>query len=393
MKAEGKRRKGMKVVVAIDSFKGSLSSMEAGMAMKEGILKADPQADVVVKPLADGGEGTTEAFVEGMNGTWIETEVTGPMGEKVTAAYGYLEESQTAVMEMAQAAGITMVTEETRDVKKATTYGVGEMIKDAIQRGCRKFLIGIGGSATNDCGIGMLAALGAKFYDKDGNPAGIDCEAAGKIVRIETQEMLPQLKECEFQVACDVTNPLCGTNGATYIYGPQKGVKPEMLEELDGWHRNFALKTKEALGCDYAETPGAGAAGGLGFALLSYLNANLESGISLVIDAVGLKEAVKDADFVVTGEGRLDHQTAMGKVPVGVAKMAKTYGAKVVAVAGSVTKDAKACNQEGIDAYFPILPGILTLQESMEKDNAKQNMQNTGEQIFRLICACRGKEA
>ena len=199
MKAEGKRRKGMKVVVAIDSFKGSLSSMEAGMAMKEGILKADPQADVVVKPLADGGEGTTEAFVEGMNGTWIETEVTGPMGEKVTAAYGYLEESQTAVMEMAQAAGITMVTEETRDVKKATTYGVGEMIKDAIQRGCRKFLIGIGGSATNDCGIGMLAALGVKFYDKDGNPAGIDCEAAGKIVRIETQEMLPQLKECEFK--------------------------------------------------------------------------------------------------------------------------------------------------------------------------------------------------
>lgn len=375
----------MKVVIAIDSLKGSLSSMEAGMAIKDGILAAKPDAEVIVKPLADGGEGTTDALIEGMNGERIDLTVTGPMHTPVDAYYGYLKDTNTAVMEMASAAGITLVPDSEKNPLLATSYGVGEMINDAIQRGCRNFIIGIGGSVTNDGGIGMLKALGIRFLDENGEDAGEGGQALAKIARIDVSGMNPLLKECHIQVACDVNNPLCGKNGSTYVYGPQKGVTEDMKKTLDEAMAHFARVTSETLENDYMNTPGAGAAGGLGYAFLAYTGAALTPGIELILDAVGLEEELSGADVVVTGEGRLDFQTAMGKAPVGVARLAKKYNAKVIAFAGSVTKEATACNKEGIDAFFPILRGVCTLAEAMDPVAARNNMTATVEQVFRLL--------
>lgn len=375
----------MKVVIAIDSLKGSLSSMEAGMAIKDGILAAKPDAEVIVKPLADGGEGTTDALIEGMNGERIDLTVTGPMHTPVDAYYGYLKDTNTAVMEMASAAGITLVPDSEKNPLLATSYGVGEMINDAIQRGCRNFIIGIGGSVTNDGGIGMLKALGVRFLDENGEDAGEGGQALAKIARIDVSGMNPLLKECNIQVACDVNNPLCGENGSTYVYGPQKGVTEDMKKTLDEAMAHFARVTSETLENDYMNTPGAGAAGGLGYAFLAYTGAALTPGIELILDAVGLEEELSGADVVVTGEGRLDFQTAMGKAPVGVARLAKKYNAKVIAFAGSVTKEATACNKEGIDAFFPILRGVCTLAEAMDPVTARNNMTATVEQVFRLL--------
>lgn len=375
----------MKVVVAIDSLKGSLSSMEAGLAIKEGVLAAQPDAEVIVKPLADGGEGTTDALIEGMNGERIDLTVTGPMHTPVDAYYGYLRETNTAVMEMASAAGITLVPDKEKNPLLATSYGVGEMIIDAIQRGCRNFIIGIGGSITNDGGIGMLKALGVRFLDEKGEDAGEGGQALAKVACIDLSGLNPLLKECHIQVACDVNNPLCGESGSTYVYGPQKGVTEDMKKTLDEAMAHFARVTSESLENDYMNTPGAGAAGGLGFAFLAYVGATLTPGIELILDAVGLEDELSGADVVVTGEGRLDFQTAMGKAPVGVAKLAKKYNARVVAFAGSVTKDATACNKEGIDAFFPILRGVCTLADAMDPVNARNNMIATVEQVFRLF--------
>lgn len=375
----------MKVVIAIDSLKGSLSSMEAGMAIKDGILAAKPDAEVIVKPLADGGEGTTDALIEGMNGERIDLTVTGPMHTPVDAYYGYLKDTNTAVMEMASAAGITLVPDSEKNPLLATSYGVGEMINDAIQRGCRNFIIGIGGSVTNDGGIGMLKALGIRFLDENGEDAGEGGQALAKVARIDVSGMNPLLKECHIQVACDVNNPLCGENGSTYVYGPQKGVTEDMKKTLDEAMVHFARVTSETLENDYMNTPGAGAAGGLGYAFLAYTGAALTPGIELILDAVGLEEELSGADVVVTGEGRLDFQTAMGKAPVGVARLAKKYNAKVIAFAGSVTKEATACNKEGIDAFFPILRGVCTLAEAMDPVAARNNMTATVEQVFRLL--------
>lgn len=375
----------MKVVVAIDSLKGSLSSMEAGMAIKDGVLAAKPDTEVIVKPLADGGEGTTDALIEGMNGERIDLTVTGPMHTPVDAYYGYLKDTNTAVMEMASAAGITLVPDSEKNPLLATSYGVGEMIIDAIQRGCRNFIIGIGGSITNDGGIGMLKALGVRFLDEKGEDAGEGGQALAKVARINLSGLNPLLKECHIQVACDVNNPLCGENGSTYVYGPQKGVTEDMKKILDEAMAHFARVTSEALENDYMNTPGAGAAGGLGFAFLAYVGATLTPGIELILDAVGLEDELSGADVVVTGEGRLDFQTAMGKAPVGVAKLAKKYNAKVIAFAGSVTKEATACNKEGIDAFFPILRGVCTLADAMDPVNARNNMIATVEQVFRLL--------
>ena len=375
----------MKVVIAIDSLKGRLSSMEAGMAIKDGILAAKPDAEVIVKPLADGGEGTTDALIEGMNGERIDLTVTGPMHTPVDAYYGYLKDTNTAVMEMASAAGITLVPDSEKNPLLATSYGVGEMINDAIQRGCRNFIIGIGGSVTNDGGIGMLKALGVRFLDENDEDAGEGGQALAKVARIDVSGMNPLLKECHIQVACDVNNPLCGENGSTYVYGPQKGVTEDMKKTLDEAMAHFARVTSETLENDYMNTPGAGAAGGLGYAFLAYTGAALTPGIELILDAVGLEEELSGADVVVTGEGRLDFQTAMGKAPVGVARLAKKYNAKVIAFAGSVTKEATACNNEGIDAFFPILRGVCTLAEAMDPVAARNNMTATVEQVFRLL--------
>lgn len=375
----------MKVVIAIDSLKGSLSSMEAGNAIKEGILKAHKDAEVIVKPLADGGEGTTDALIEGLSGERIDITVTGPLGEKIDAYYGFLPESKTAILEMAAAAGITLLPEGRKEPLAATTYGVGEMIRDAVKRGARDFIIGIGGSATNDGGIGMLKALGFEFTDAKGQPVGEGAKALKNVHSISSDHVLPELKDCHFKIACDVTNPLYGKNGATYIYGPQKGVTKELMPVLDEAMEQYAKVCTSYTGRDYADFPGSGAAGGLGFAFITFLPAELKSGINLILEAIGLEESLSDADYVVTGEGRLDHQTAMGKAPAGVAHLAKEYNATVIALAGAVTKDARACNAVGIDSFFCIQSAPVTLEEAMDKENAAYNMTLTAEQIFRLL--------
>ena len=375
----------MKVVVAIDSLKGSLSSLEAGEAIKSGVLKAMPEAEVCVRPLADGGEGTVEALALGMGGELKTVEVTGPLGEKVNCLYGIMEESKTAILEMSGAAGITLVADEMRNPLHTTTYGVGEVIKDAIANGCRHFIVGIGGSATNDGGIGMLQALGYGMLDKDGNQVPFGAKGIKEIVTITDDQVIPELKECSFRIACDVTNPLCGERGCSAVYGPQKGATPEMVKEMDAWLSDYAKLVAAKYEKADAEYPGTGAAGGMGFAFLAYTNAVLESGIKIILEETKLEDYVKDADIVVTGEGRLDGQTAFGKAPIGVAKIAKKFDKTVLAFAGAVTKDAVVCNEHGIDAFFPILRRIQTLQEAMTPEIARDNMVTTVEQVFRLI--------
>lgn len=375
----------MKVVVAIDSFKGSISSMEAGYAAKEGILRAC-EADIVVKPLADGGEGTTEALIEGLGGSFVSVDVIGPLGRITTARYGIMKDGVTAVMEMAEASGITLVDHGELNPWKATTFGVGQMIADAIKRGCRNFIIGIGGSATTDGGVGMLQALGYEFLNQEGEAVSFGIGNLNTIAKINTGKRLPELDECHFQIACDVRNPLCGENGAVYIFGSQKGVREEEKEILDKKMKHYADMTNRLINKDNSQAEGAGAAGGLGFAFLSYFqNVELKPGIDIVLNAIGLEQEVADSDVVITGEGRLDGQTAMGKVPVGVAHLAKKYGNKVIAFAGGVTEDAVKCNSEGIDAFFPIVRGVITLEKAMDKETAKRNMSLAVEQVFRLL--------
>ncbi|HGC7802501.1 TPA: glycerate kinase [Streptococcus agalactiae] len=375
----------MKVVVAIDSLKGSLSSLEAGNAIKESINEVISGADVEVHPLADGGEGTVEALTLGMGGTIETIPVKGPLGEKVHASYGIIPQCQLAIIEMAAAAGITLIATEERNPLHTTTYGVGEMIKDAISKGCRHFIIGIGGSATNDGGAGMLQALGYALLDKDNQEISLGAQGLADLKSISTDKVIEELKECDFKIACDVTNPLCGAQGCSSIFGPQKGADEDMITKMDTWLSNYAtLATSVSEKAD-ATIEGTGAAGGLGFAFLAFTNATLEPGIDIILSEINIEKAISEADLVVTGEGRLDGQTVMGKAPIGVAKLAKKYGKKVVAFSGSVTEDAILCNQHGIDAFFPIVRRLISLDEAMSKEVAYKNMKETATQVFRLI--------
>lgn len=375
----------MKVVVAIDSLKGSLTSLEAGEAIQEGILRAISDAEVIVRPLADGGEGTVEALIRGMNGRYEKITVTDPLGRPTDAVYGILEDSHTAIIEMSAAAGITLIDAKDRNPMNTTTYGVGEMIKDAIGKGCRHFFIGIGGSATNDGGIGMLQALGYGMLDTEGKQVSLGAKGLAELVSITDEDVLPELKECTFQIACDVKNPLCGEKGCSAVFGPQKGATPDMITQMDRWLGKYALLTANRYKKADSQYPGTGAAGGMGFAFLSYMNAELRSGVQIVLEETKLEEYVKDADIVVTGEGCLDGQSVMGKAPIGVAALAKKHHKKVIAFAGCVTEDAKVCNQNGIDAFFPILRNVVTREEAMQAENARRNMTDTAEQVFRLI--------
>ena len=377
----------MKVTIAIDSLKGSLTSLEAGQAAAEGIRRVYEDADICIRPLADGGEGTVEALVRGMGGELKRITVTGPLGKPVVCEYGIIKESGTAVIEMAGAAGITMVDEEERNPLYTTTYGVGEVIRDAVRSGCRRFVVGIGGSATNDGGIGMLQALGYGILDKEGRQVPYGARGLAEIASVTDDNILPELSGCTFRIACDVTNPLCGEQGCSAVFGPQKGADPEMIRQMDGWLEHFATLSQEKYPAADPLRPGTGAAGGLGFAFLGFTKAVLESGVKIVLDETKLEDYVRDADLVITGEGRLDGQTVMGKAPIGVAKTAKKYGKPVIGFSGCVTKDAVACNREGIDAFFPILRGVVTLDEAMKTENAGANLADTAEQVFRLIRA------
>ena len=346
----------MKVVIAIDSFKGSLDSISAGKAAALGIRRAIPGAECVVRPLADGGEGTVDALVAGMGGELREVTVRGPLGEPTRAKYGLVGE--TAVMEMAQAAGITLVPREKLNPLAATTFGVGEMILDAVAHGARKFVMGIGGSATNDAGRGMLEALGLI----GGGPRRFDPSGF------------------EFRVACDVKNPLCGPDGASAVFGPQKGATPAMVAELDARLAAFA-----AASGDPGVTPGDGAAGGLGYALRVYLKAELLPGVDLILSETGLENELRGADVVVTGEGRLDGQTVMGKAPIGVARLAKKHAKPVLGFCGVTGDGVEAVNGAGIDAYFPILRKVVTLDDALDLGNAAANLAATAEQAFRCF--------
>lgn len=418
------RRHIMKILIAIDSFKGSLSSKEAGEAIKTGILRVVPDADVVISPLADGGEGTVETLVDALGGSLETVRVKGPLFQEVEAHYGIiteLEKSQAetesnthretlpenpskahseapsetdsqyspengklAVMEMSQASGITLLSSEERNPLKTSSYGVGQMVLDAYYKGCRRFLIGIGGSATNDGGIGMLSALGFRFTKENGEEILPIGEGLKDLVKIENSSVPEGLLQCSFQIACDVENPLYGENGASLIYGFQKGGNQEMLSQMDLWMKHYSELVKEYNPAANSEAPGSGAAGGLGFAFRSFLQGELKSGVSLILEETKLSEKMQGADLVITGEGRLDEQSAMGKAPIGVAKLAKEQGIPVIAFAGAVTEGAKACNQAGIDAYFPILREIITLEDAMKKETAKKNLADTVEQVMRL---------
>lgn len=373
----------MKITVAIDSFKGSLSSLEAGCAARDGIMRVYPDAEVFIRPVADGGEGTVDALVRGLNGKKQLVLVSDPLGRKITAEYGIAE--KTAIIEMSAAAGITLISDSERNPLNTTTYGVGEIILDAYKKGCRNFIIGIGGSATNDGGIGMLQALGFKMQDKNGNDVAQGAKGLKDLNKITTDNVLMDIGECTFNVACDVTNPLCGDAGCSRIFAPQKGADEEMIELMECWLMEFAKTSKSVYPDADPEAKGAGAAGGLGFALMTFLNAELKGGIDLILKETNIEEYIKKSDIVITGEGRLDGQTVMGKAPVGVAKIAKMHGKTVIAVAGGVTEEAKACNVHGIDAYFPIIRGVTTLEEALCKENAYKNLADSIEQIFRLI--------
>lgn len=372
----------------MDSFKGSLSAREAGMAAKEGILRVYPEADIEVSALADGGEGTVRTIVEATGGSFERVTVSDPLGRPVTAEYGVIGDTETVVMEMAEASGLTLLREDERDPLRTSTFGFGEMIADAIGKGYRDFIVGIGGSATNDGGFGMLRALGFEFLDRDGKPIMLGAGGLRDLCSIETKNAMKALFDCRFSVACDVKNPLCGENGCSAVFAPQKGASPEAVREMDGLLARYAELTYALFGRDLSSNEGSGAAGGLGFAFLAYLNASLRSGAQTVIEATSLEKKIMDADILITGEGKLDMQSFMGKAPVEAARIAKKYGKKVIAFAGavSVSSDYK---DSAIDAFFPIVGGACTLAEAMDKEQARKNMSRAAEQAFRLWKAAK----
>lgn len=369
----------MKIVFAIDSFKGSIGSVAAGRAAAEGARRVFPDAELVVAPLADGGEGTVDALVEGLGGERLSVAVEGPLGKPVMAKYGLLPDGR-AVMEMAEAAGLTLVPPDERDILRASTFGVGQMISDALAHGATKILMGIGGSATNDGGAGMLQALGWRLLDQQGRDLPRGGAALSRLDRIVPP---PQLPKCAFRIACDVDNPLCGPRGASAVYGPQKGASPDDVALLDAALGKFAAVADPA--GRHAEKAGAGAAGGLGFAFSALLGGELVRGAELVCEETHLAEAIAGADLVVTGEGRMDAQTACGKAPVGVARLAASLGVRTVALCGCVGDGAEAVNDAGIAAFFPVLRCISTPEEAMEPMAAARNIADTAEQMFRCL--------
>ncbi len=373
----------MKIVVAPQSFKGSLPAREVAEAIAGGIRRVMAEAEVVVLPMADGGEGTVDSLVYATGGRTMQTEVTGPLGDRVPAAWGILGDGMTAVVEMASASGLVLVPPDRLDPLIATTYGTGELVRAALDSGCRRLIIGIGGSATNDGGAGMAQALGAKLNDREGRGLPPGGAALAGLRQIDISGLDDRLAECQVTVACDVTNPLCGKEGASWVYGPQKGATEEMSRQLDEALANYASIIKKDPGIDVSDLPGAGAAGGLGAGLVAFLDARLLSGFEIISDAVGLVEHLKGAVLVFTGEGRLDTQTAFGKTVAGVAKHAKMLGVPVVVIAGELHGDLNELYRQGIDAALSIAPGPISLEES-EADAARL-ITDTTERALRLV--------
>ena len=378
----------MKIVVAMDSFKGCCSALDAGEALRKGILRADAAAEVINVPVADGGEGTVDAIICDGRGQWHPCEVTGPLGERVQAGYGTLG-GKIAVLEMSSASGLPLVEKSRRNPLITTTYGTGEVIRAALDAGYREFLIGIGGSATNDGGAGMAQALGVSLKDADGNELPFGGGALKNLHTVDLSGMDPRIAECHITVASDVRNPLCGPEGASRVFGPQKGATPEMVEQLDAALAHYADVLLKQHNIDVAAKPGAGAAGGLGAAMYAFLNAHFRQGIEAVLDILAFREKIVGADFVITGEGRTDGQTLFGKVPSGVAKAAKeTAGLPVFIVAGGIGRGAEALYQGGVDGIYSIADGPITLDESQAR--VEELLARIGESLARTVKAVKG---
>jgi len=372
----------MKIVIAPDSYKGSLTALEVADAIKEGIKRVLPGAEIDEVPMADGGEGTVQALVDATDGQMITQEVCDPLGKKIKADFGILGDGKTAVIEMAAASGLPLVPEGKRNPMLTTTYGTGELIRAALDRGCRKLIVGIGGSATVDGGAGMAQALGARLLDKDGKEVPRGGGGVEHLDRIDVSQLDPRIAEASTVVACDVDNPLVGPNGGPEIYGPQKGATPEMVKNLDKYLDNYADIIKRDLGADVKEAPGAGAAGGLGAGLMAFLGAELKLGIDIVIDASGLERHLKGADLVITGEGMIDSQTIYGKTPIGVAKAAKKFGIPVIGIGGGVSDDASVVYEHGIDALISIVSYPMPLETAIER--AHDLIADASERAIRL---------
>ncbi|AQX56159.1 glycerate kinase [Priestia flexa] len=365
----------MKIVIAPDSFKESLSALEVAEAVEKGFKQVLPQANYVKVPMADGGEGTVQSLVDATDGEIISKTVTGPLGEPVEAFFGILGTKRTAVIEMAAASGLHLVPPAKRNPLMTTTKGTGELISAALDYGVNHIIIGIGGSATNDGGAGMAKALGAQLLDAEGNEILDGGGALGNLAFINLSTLDSRLQHVKIEVACDVDNPLTGERGASAIFGPQKGATPEMVALLDRNLRHYAAVLERDLGQKIDDVPGAGAAGGLGAGLLAFLQAELKRGVDIVIEATNLLEAVRDADVVITGEGKIDGQTIYGKTPIGVAKTAKKHGIPVIGIAGNIGADSHVVYEHGIDALFSIVPGVTTLENAFA--NASDYVEKT----------------
>ncbi|KFK93444.1 MULTISPECIES: glycerate kinase [unclassified Serratia (in: enterobacteria)] len=373
----------MKIVIAPDSYKESLSALEVASCIEAGFREIFPQADYLKLPMADGGEGTVEVMVAATSGRKIDVEVTGPLGEKVMAFFGLSGDGQCAFIEMAAASGLELVPGQRRNPLKTTSYGTGELIRCALDQGVQHCIIGIGGSATNDGGAGMVQALGARLLDNQGEELGFGGAALARLASIDISELDPRIQQCKFEIACDVTNPLTGNNGASAIFGPQKGATPQMVEQLDLALQHYAQMIKYWLDIDVEQVAGAGAAGGMGAALLAFCRAELRQGIEIVTDALGLDALVRDATLVITGEGRLDSQSINGKVPIGVARVAKRYHKPVIGIAGSLSSDVSVVHQHGVDAVFSVLYRICTLEEALA--DAGENVRMTARNIAAVL--------
>lgn len=373
-----------KIVIAADSFKGSLTSLEVAEAFAHGFHRVFPHCEVEKVAVADGGEGTVEALVGMLDGEYVELAVADPLMRRVQARYGIVNGGRTAVMEMSAASGLPLLTMQERNPLKTTTYGTGEMIADALGRGCREFLIGIGGSATNDAGVGMLRALGFRFLDVEGAELVGGGEILERIMTIDDGGVLPSLREAVFCVACDVTNPLYGPEGAAYVFAPQKGADEAMVERLDTGLRNFAEVVKWYNSEDIATLRGAGAAGGLGGGFKALLGARLERGVDMVLEAIHFEDIIKGCDLVVTGEGRLDSQTMMGKAPYGVLQASKRQGVPCVAIGGTIV-ECKELERSGFRLMLPVTPEGMPLVRAMQREVAMANVERAAEQIARLL--------
>ena len=378
----------MRIVLAPDSFKESMTALEAAQAMAAGVRRVVPDAQCDVVPMADGGEGTVQALIDALGGLLVEAPAHDALGGEVDVEYGYVAASGLAVIEMAAANGLGMIPPARRDVMRASTFGTGEVIRDALDRGARRFIVGIGGSATNDAGAGMASALGVRFLDADGAELPPGGAALAKLAGVDLSGLDPRLAQCHFDVACDVDNPLLGTRGASAVFGPQKGATPDLVVKLDAALTRWADVVEPAIGRAVRDVPGAGAAGGIGAALAAFIpTAVLRRGVEIVVDAVGLVDRARGADWVFTGEGGIDSQTMRGKTPWGVLQAAGSVGVPVIMFGGNITADADVLIDAGVTALVPIVGGVQTIEQALE--NGPENLAKAAELTMRLLLAGR----